>query len=448
MKTGKSVKTQKGLGEPIQIIREVFGYLRRYRGQVFVIKIDDGLLKLPLFPLMVRDIVLLHQTGIRIVLVPGAKKSIDTVLKKYGTHTRTVDGVRVTTPEAMPLVKLGASNVSNVLLSLLAENESHGVVGNWVRARAVGVKNGVDYKQTGRVEKVNAALIQGLLDDGLIPIVPNIGWNTVGKDYNLNSRELAVAVAKALNATKLFFIGEESGIAVVRDCPFAEPTEVAAGVFSYLDIEEGETLLKDYPKVLGAGSRELLSLALKALSGGVERVHVLNGARDGVLLQEVFSSAGQGTMLYTDGYDHIHPAHAVDIPEILRIMQPYVDRGVLIQRAADNIAADLEHFTVYKVDDVLHGCGALKPYGKTTAELSALVVDPAYAGRGTGAKLVTYLLQKARKAGFKRVFLLTTQTSDFFMRLGFKEASVSTLPPERREAFNQARNSRVLSISL
>ncbi len=438
----------RSLGGSIQTIREVFGYLRRYRDQVFVIKIDDGLMGLPLFPLLIRDIVLLHQTGIRVVLVPGAKRSIDTVLQKYGTRTKTVAGVRVTTPEAMPLVKLGASNVSNTLLSLLAENEAHGVVGNWVRARALGVRDGLDYKQTGRVEKVDAVLMQGLLDDGLIPIVPNIGWNTVGRDYNLNSSELAVAVAKALRATKLFFVGQESGIAVVADCPFAEAEEIQAGVFSNLDLEEGEALLKDYPKALGTNSRELLSLALKALSGGVERVHVVNGARDGILLQEVFSSAGQGTMLYMDDYDHIHPAQGGDIPEILRIMQPYVDKGVLVQRDAEGLIRELEHFTVYKVDDVLQGCGALKPYGKSTAELSALVVDPSYAGRGTGAKLVTYLLQRAKKGGVKKVFLLTTQTSDFFMRLGFKEVSVSTLPPERRQAFNLKRNSRVLAISL
>jgi amino-acid N-acetyltransferase len=442
------MKTSKTSGGSIQTIREVFGYLRRYRDQVFVIKIDDTLMDLPLFPLLIRDIVLMHQTGIRIVLVPGAKHSIDTVLQKYGTRTKAVEGIRVTTPEAMPLVKLGASNVSNAVLSLLAENEAHGVVGNWVRARAIGVRKGLDYKQSGQVEKVDADLLQGLLDDGLIPIVPNVGWNRVGKAYNLNSGELAVAVAEALQATKLFFVGKEAGIPVAPAAPFAEASEVQSGVFSNLDRDEGESLLRDYPKVLGPRSKELLSLALKALVGGVERVHVINGARDGILLQEVFSSAGQGTMFYVNDYDHIHPAQASDIPEILRIMQPYVDQGVLVQRDAEDIGQDLEHYTVYKVDDVLHGCGALRPYGKTDAELSALVVDPAYAARGTGGKIVAYLLKRARKAGFKRVFLLTTQTSDFFMRLGFKEAPVSVLPAERRKAFNRARNSRVLAISL
>ena len=184
--------------------------------------------------------------------------------------------------------------------------------------------------------------------------------------------------------------------------------------------------------------------ALKALDGGVDRVHVVSGARDGILLQEVFSSSGRGTMLYLDAYDHIHPAKASDIPEILRIMQPYVDASVLVQRSAEDVAKELEYFTVYTVDDVLCGCGALRPLEKESAELYALVVDPAYAGRGTGGKIVSYLLDKARKARFKKVFLLTTQTTDFFMRLGFKEAPVTALPPARRRSWSRARNSRVL----
>lgn len=427
----------------IQAIREVFGYLRRYHDQVFVIKIDDALMNRPLFPLLVRDIVLLHETGIRVILVPGAKTSIDAVLAKYGEKTRAVGGVRVTSSEAMPLVKLGASNIANALLSLLSENAAHGVVGNWVRARAVGVVGGVDYQHTGRVEKINTDLMRGMLDDGLIPIVSNIGWNSVGQDYNLNSSELAVAVARAMQATKLFFVGEQAGIPVVPGCRFAEPEEMRSGQFSNLDRKEGEALLKEFPKALKPEARELIALAMQALEGGVERVHVVGGARDGILLQEVFSSAGQGTMFYLDAYDHVHPAEVSDIPEILRIMQPYVDDGVLIQRTAEDLAGDLDHYTVYKVDDVLHGCGALKPIGPGAAELLALVVDPAYAGRGTGGKIVNYLVQRARKAGVKQVFLLTTQTSDFFMRMGFKEAPVTALPAARRKTWNPTRNSRV-----
>jgi amino-acid N-acetyltransferase len=278
--------------------------------------------------------------------------------------------------------------------------------------------------------------------------VPNIGWNVVGKDYNLSSNELAVAMAKALKASKLFFIGTDAGIPVVPECSFADAGEKLSGYFSNLDLEEGGILLRDFEGSLKSEHRELVSLALEACAAGVDRVHVIDGAQDGILLGEIFSSTGRGTMFYANHYDKIHPARLRDIPEILRIMQPYVDAGVLVQRTSSVIGEDLEMYSVYKIDDTLHGCGALQLYPDGNAELFALVVDSNYGGQGTGRKLVSFLLDKARKAGVKTVFLLTTQASDFFMRNGFREAPLSVLPPEKLASYNQDRNSRVLAMSL
>ena len=435
-------------GYPMQGMREVFGYLRRYRNQVFVLKIDDHLMSKPLFSLLIKDIVLLQKIGIRVILVPGAKHSIDKVLKTYKVNSTMKDDVRITTEEAMPLVKLGASNVTNVLISLLTENGANGVVGNWVRARAMGVLNGLDFQHTGRVEKVDVALINNMLEDGLIPIVPNIGWNLVGKDYNLSSSELAVAIAKALQASKLFFIGVDTGIPVVPECDFADAGEKASGFFSNLDLDEGGILLRDFSASLKSEHRELVYLAMDACAAGVDRVHFVDGSLDGILLQEIFSSAGHGTMFYANQYDKIRAAKPSDIPEILRIMQPYVEDGVLIQRSAETLAEELENFVVFKVDSTLHGCAGLRIYPDKKAELYAVVVDPGYTGQGTGRKIISYLIDKARKAGVKSVFLLTTQTSDFFMRNGFKEASLAALPPERQSDYNPDRNSRVLAITL
>jgi amino-acid N-acetyltransferase len=430
---------------PIQNIREVFGYLRRYKGQVFVLKVDDCLLGKPLFPLLIKDIVLLQNAGIQVVLVPGAKQSIDQVLATYAVSSPMQGSTRITSPEAMPLVKLGASNVTNVLISLLAENEAHGVVGNWVRARAMGVLSGVDFQQTGRVEKVNVQLIRNMLEDHLIPIIPNIGWNVVGRDYNLNSNELAVAVAKALQASKLFFVGSEAGIPVVEDCPFAEPQELKSGLFSNLDPEECQQLLTHFRDALQPVHQELITLALQACASGVDRVHIIDGSSDGILLREVFSSAGLGTMIYGKEYDHLHPAGPQDIPEILRMMQPYVDDGILVQRSAETLGEELENYFVYRLDDAVQGCGAIRQHtAEKSAEVYALAVDPVYAGKGIGKRIVQYLLERAKKAGAKQAFLLTTQTSDFFMRLGFKEAGREALPAAKQAAYNTNRNSKVL----
>lgn len=448
-KTARTGQAQPGVGgTPMQAIREVFGYLRRYRNQVFVLKVDDSLMSRPLFSLLIKDIVLLQQTGIKIILVPGAKHSIDKVLKTYRISSPIKDEVRITSPEAMPLVKLGASNVTNAVMSLLSENGAHGVVGNWVRARAIGVRNGLDFQHTGRVEKVDVQLIDNMLEDHLIPIVPNIGWNVVGKDYNLSSNELAVAIAKAMRASKLFFIGADSGIPVIPECAFADAGEKASGYFSNLDLEEGNILLRDYSESLRPEHRELVTLAMEACAAGVDRVHLIDGAQDGILLQEIFSSSGRGTMFYANQYDKIRAAWPTDIPEILRVMQPYVDDGVLIQRNAEDIGECLEEYVVYKIDDTLHGCAGLHIFPNKSAELYAVVVDANHCGQGTGRKIISFLLDKARKAGVKTVFLLTTQTSDFFMRNGFREAPISILPPEKQATYNQDRNSRVLSIDL
>ncbi len=435
-------------GSPMQGIREVFGYLRRYRNQVFVLKIDDSLMSRPLFSLLIKDIVLLQQTGIKIILVPGAKHSIDKVLKTYRVSSPMKDEVRITSQEAMPLVKLGASNVTNAVMSLLSENGAHGVVGNWVRARAIGVRNGLDYQQTGRVEKVDVQLIENMLEDHLIPIVPNIGWNVVGKDYNLSSNELAVAIAKALRASKLFFIGLEAGIPVIANCAFVDAGEKASGYFSNLDLEEGNILLRDYSETLRSEHRELVTLAMEACAAGVDRVHMIDGSQDGILLQEIFSSSGRGTMFYANQYDKIRSAWPTDIPEILRIMQPYVDDSILVQRNAEDIGEHLEDFVVFKIDDTMHGCAGLHIYPEKSAELYAVVVDANHGGQGTGRKMISFMLDKARKAGLKTVFLLTTQTSDFFMRNGFRDSPISILPPEKLASYNLDRNSRVLSIDL
>ncbi len=448
----KSVRqnaSQAGIGgSPMQGIREVFGYLRRYRNQVFVLKIDDSLMSRPLFSLLIKDIVLLQQTGIKIILVPGAKHSIDKVLKTYRVASPSKDEVRITSQEAMPLVKLGASNVTNAVMSLLSENGAHGVVGNWVRARAVGVRNGIDFQHTGRVEKVDVQLIENMLEDLLIPIVPNIGWNVVGKDYNLSSNELAMSIAKAMRASKLFFIGNDAGIPVIADCAFADAGEKTRGIFSNLDLEEGNILLRDYAENLKPEHREIVSLAMEACAAGVDRVHLIDGAQDGILLQEIFSSSGRGTMFYANQYDKIRSAWPTDIPEILRVMQPYVDEGILIQRNAEDVGEALEDYVVFKIDDTLHGCAGLHIYPNRSAELYAVVVDDHHAGQGTGKKIVSFLLDKARKSGVKTVFLLTTQTSDFFMRNGFREAPITILPPEKQATYNQDRNSRILSIDL
>ncbi len=429
-------------------IREVFGYIQRFKEKVFVLKLDDDLLDSPLFSVLVKDIVHIKNMGIKVVLVLGAHNSINKVLETYGVATDFEDRIRITSQEALPLVKLGASNVSNEVLTLLSENGASGVLGNWIKAREVGVLQGKDYQNTGKVDSINLSVVNKLLEEGLVPILTNIGWSSTGKPYNISSNDVAVSLAGAIQAAKLFFIGTKPGINSIEDCQVKKLEIRETGVFSALELSQAEELLEKHGEHFDFKDRELIEHALRACHSGVNRIHIIDGSQDGILLQEIFSTKGHGTMFHANLYSNIRLAIAEDIPEILHIMQSYVERGVLIQRTTEDIAKKLGSYYVYEVDDAIHGCCALTLYSDGSAEIEAVVVNVDFSGKGTGAKMISYLVEKSKKENMHQVFILTTQSKDYFMRLGFENAKRDSLPLEKRNEYNEGRKSKVMSLML
>src|SRR5206468_12530242 len=164
-----------------------------------------------------------------------------------------------------------------------------------------------------------------------------------------------------------------------------------------------------------------LALALMACRNGTERAHVVDGRMEGAILREIFSNLGVGTMVYGNDYESIRPMKADDIGEVLRLMQPLVQEGILVKRTEDDLMARPADFVVYSIDDVVHACGALHEYGDGQAEIAAIATNPVYGHLSMGRKIVSYLIEKAAKMGMKRVFVLTTRTIDWFEQLGFVE---------------------------
>ena len=189
-----------------ELIREVFAYAHRFMGSVFVFRIGSRLMDTPGFAGLVSDLALLHENGIKIVLVPSGGARIDELLGIYGIATERVRGLRISTPEAMPLIEMAAFDTATRLMNQLARNKVEAVVGNWVRARSYGVRDGVDFQATGVVDKVHVELIRRSLEDDFVPILPCIGWSAIGEPYNISSVELATELAVGLKARKLFFL--------------------------------------------------------------------------------------------------------------------------------------------------------------------------------------------------------------------------------------------------
>lgn len=437
------------LQDQVDTIRQSFSYVQQYRDTTFVIKIDSTLTSHPYFPIFIRDVVLLHNAGIKIVLIPGSRMRINEILSSFNMEYQTVNGIRITTDETIPIVKMAAFDVSNQLMTLLAENNANAVIGNWIRARGIGVRDGLDYKSTGMIDKVDGESIRGILNDNMIPIFPNIGWSLRGRPYNISSNELALRISEELGADKLFFITESEGILGDR---FNLPSSIRLtkeGLIPQLTAREAETILASTDECVYENSDlQMLTMGCQALRSGVSRVHIIDGRVDGVLLKEIFSNKGLGTMIYTGSYNNIREAEHTHIPDILRITEELVQKGILIPRSFEDIENALDDYVVYEVDNTLHGCGALKEYSGKSAEIYSIAVDSSYSSMGVGKKIISYLINRAIQKGCETLFLLTTQTTDWFIDRGFREGSVEDLPKEKQKRYNYERMSRVLILDL
>lgn len=200
----------------------------------------------------------------------------------------------------------------------------------------------------------------------------------------------------------------------------------------------------------GAGA-DLLLAAAEACRRGVPRVHVLNGRRQGVLVDELFSNEGVGTMVHADSYRMIRPLREEDIPELLGMIGRSVRRTKLVERTYEDIQSRIGDFQVMTIDDNVVGCVALHEYpAEGTAEVACLYVKQAHEGRGYGAELVRHAEETAVKRGIPRVFALSNRAADFFTgRLGYDAASVDALPAKRRAQYEASgRDSLVFSKNL
>ena len=460
------------MNSDMDLVREAFHYRSRFAGSTLVFKIDFPVTCEPAFPSMAKDLALLAQNGFRVVIVPGAKEWIDSVLQENSIATRYVPSpdygsIRITGAKAMPFVEMAAFHVATRFMTSLSASRCDSVVGNFVRARGLGVLDGIDMEYTGKVEKIRIKPIGKILDSGMVSILPSIGWSSSGKPYNVPSDEIALAASGALGAVKLFIISSGKNLESLR-LPQNTETPIKTGKQNTqkgrsmrLTPKEAETILElnrviektpagktgepEYnPAAKGVSE---LKLAIAAIKAGVERVHIIDGREEGAILGELFSNLGAGVMVYADEYEAIRPLETQDIPDVLRIMEPLMSQGILVRRSAESIQEKKEDYWVYGIDGQAHASGALHLWGEQ-GEIAAIAVDNAYTDMKLGSRIVRFLINKAAKEGLRRVFVFTTQTQDWFENLGFKESTIESLPEERRKSYNPERKSKVYSLEI
>jgi len=195
-----------------------------------------------------------------------------------------------------------------------------------------------------------------------------------------------------------------------------------------------------------------LLTACMVCKAGVKRAHVINANIDGALLLELYSMDGVGSMISSDFYEGIRAATTRDVSKIFNLLQPMVDKGILVQRSQQKIADEINNFIVLERENELLACAYAQPLGKndngqTIAELGAFCVHPGYQGGGKGDTLLQFLEERSRSSGTDVLILLTTRTADWFQQRGFTAAGAAhdsnIIPQSRRKVIDPSRNSKL-----
>jgi len=425
--------------ERLTHFREILRYVPRFRDRVFVIAIDGAIVEDENFPNLLLDIALVRSLSIRVALVHGAAHQVRRYAELFRLTPSDHDGTGITDRPTLDLAITAANRVTHEVLEGLSANDLRAACPNAIVAHPKGILGGVDHLFTGRVERVDAGLLQTLLEHDIIPVIPPLGCDGVGNPYRLNSDAVAVEVAKTLRAVKLIYLTTDAGIRGPR------------GVVRQMTVEEAETFLKRHRADLTPETVTKLTHAVRAGKEGVERIHIIDGREQEGLLGEVFSNEGIGTLVYANEYQSIRPAQKKDVRAVFHLIQQGVQTDELVKRTRADLEKQIGDFFVFEVDRNPVACAALHLYPEQgKAELASVYVDDRYANQGIGAKLIHYAEGLARSKGLGELFCLSTQAFNYFIqKAGFRLGTPDDLPPGRREKYEQhGRRSQVLVKSL
>ncbi len=416
-------------------LRGILQYIPRFREKTFILAVDGAIVTSENFANILLDIAVLRSLNIRVVLVHGAAAQIEALAGQEGVKPSNVDGTGVTDAETLKLALTAANRLTHEILEGLSANDLRAACSNAIIAHPMGILGGVDHLYTGKVERVDVELLQTLLAQGVVPVIPPLGFDGEGRTYRVNSDGVALAVAEALGAVKLIFITTTDGLVqqgqVIRQVLVADLAK----------------RMQDAKAFVGTKQVSLAQHAIAACKAGVQRVHVINGLVNEGLLAEVFSNDGIGTLIYADEYRQIRRALKKDLRSILMLTKDSVANAELVKRTRTDVEKNLAQYDIYEIDRNPVACVALRPYPEQSlGELMHLFVSPSHENQGIGRRLIQYVENRAREAGYRNLIALSTQAFSYFQsKGGFVECSPEALPPTRREEYDRnGRHSKVL----
>ena len=417
-------------------------YIHAHRDKTFVICFGGEAVLAADFDHHVHDFALLNSLGIRLVLVHGIRPQVDQRLARQNAVPRFNNNLRITDALALQCVKEAAGLVRveiEALLSLgLANSPMAGAKikvasGNFVTAKPLGVIEGVDYCHTGEVRRVDSVAIHQQLDQDNVVLISPVGYSPSGEVFNLSAEQTATAVAIALKAEKLIFLTEQS-------CSVPDSSEQ----IQQMTTLEVNAFLEHYPQLPDTLSHPLRA-AIHACQSGIARSHLINRTQDGALLLELFTRDGVGTLISLTPFEELRPAVLNDIGGILELIKPLEQQGILAKRSREKIEMEIADYIVVERDGLIIGCIALHPnQQRQLGALACLAVHPDYQRSARANRLLEYAYKKAKQLHLKKLYVLSTQTANWFVERGFLPSAIDSLPEALKSLYNPQRNSKIL----
>ena len=203
-------------------LRGILQYIPQFRERTFILAIDGAIVTDDNFATLMLDVALLWSLNIRVVLVHGASAQIMSLAEGQQVKASDFDGAGVTDAATLDLALTASNRLTHEILEGLSANDLRAAYANVIIAHPVGILQGVDHLFTGKVERVDVGLLQSLLSQGVVPVIPPLGFDGDGKTYRVNSDGVAVAVAEQLKAIKLIFVTTQDGLIYQREADFPD----------------------------------------------------------------------------------------------------------------------------------------------------------------------------------------------------------------------------------
>ncbi|MGB3410948.1 MAG: acetylglutamate kinase [Microthrixaceae bacterium] len=277
----------------VDVLLQALPFIEKFRGSVVVVKFGGNAMSTPeLFANFAKDIVMMHRVGMRPVVVHGGGPQIGEWLRRVGKETEFVDGRRVTDAETLEIaqmVLLGKVNSEIVTALNTYGPVALGLSGTDAMLLTAEARDDA-LKFVGNVTKVNPELIERTLRMDLIPVIATIGADSSGQTYNINADDAATEIAQELKAEKLIFLSDVPGLLADVDDP--------ASLIPSLSTDEVKEHIAS--GVIQGGMIPKTRACIDAIEAGVGTAHMIDGRVPHVLLLELLTNAGVGTMISKD----------------------------------------------------------------------------------------------------------------------------------------------------